>query len=1221
MKQIKKFAAALLAIVMFATICPFGALADTDRQRDETNAIPEAVADVIAAINALSPVENLAYDLDDLELATSAVNNAEALYDELSDEEKAMVSNYVILLEAKDVIAARQFEKLVYDRLGELEEITLSSIPIVEEVHDAYDLLSTRQRSYVREYYITLFTDAINAINHEWDEVHAVEALISALPQVIEATDAEIESAQAVILQARGAYEALDDVQKNEVRNYSFLVSAEAALENASTILNVIDLISQIPEVIIPAHQQIIEAAREAYDALSEENMLLVTNYDYLVESEMVLDVVLAIEAIPEIINVENGTSIRKVRTALSNLDEEGIDYRVGNIIDLSNAEVVLEVVELIASIPFVISPEDADAIADAGDEYSLLSEELQDRVGNTDYLRDSEAVITVVSLIDEVLDLEPTIANKPSFVAADVQYYELTEEQRPRVGNYRNLATVLAIITNLEIEIADCKSLIAAIPFVLVPEDMETVAAARSAYNALNAEQKTYVDNYGYLVESEAVISAVLSIDEIPMPIMPEDAETIAVAREDYDELDGVARLERVGNADHLFYAEEALPVVLLIDEIPTEDLLLADTDFVSNVEAEYEDLSDEAKEYVGNRQTLFNAIDILNDLWAQVNNAIQALELVYSLSNRSLYVEDNGVITAARDAYDALNADQQNYIITNYAYLIPALEEAERVIAVVNAVAAIPKPLGAMDENGERHIEADRRAVDAANSAYLELSESERERVGNDEILDAAYAAIDVVVMIDALELDPVMIAYTEQIEAAREAYESLYDLAKEYVGNIDELMFAESELERLWNEINNAIDLIDRITFPVCLSDAPYINMVRGAYDALSDEQKTFVTNYNMLLYAERELCTLYGQVAIVMSCITALPYQVTLDDADTINAIWRAYYALTAEQQAEVTNLAKLQNATEQLAQLRAQVDEVIRLIDAIPELNDNNFDSFEAAVIAAREAYDAIANPVDAAYVVNYDVLIAAEGELVHIVIDMIDSMNSGELNDIDLVDIRANFEAALAVYNELSEELKSRVVNSGILTGLQELYAQAEVGISTVSQLFDYVLDLENGLPDPEDNPDEFTALYRNNSYYTDLVMDAFDLVYGPDNNLSEQQQRYIAHMLENDIIAMSAYDGVLSSYNPGHEPYNQDNYNEDGWLVLNDYVYSLYVPMRADVNGDGVIDLRDAVLLMRAAIGTYELTSVGSLAHDINGDGVINITDAITIMRQVLAS
>ena len=117
MKQIKKFAAALLAIVMFATICPFGALADTDRQRDETNAIPEAVADVIAAINALSPVENLAYDLDDLELATSAVNNAEALYDELSDEEKAMVSNYVILLEAKDVIAARQFEKLVYDRL------------------------------------------------------------------------------------------------------------------------------------------------------------------------------------------------------------------------------------------------------------------------------------------------------------------------------------------------------------------------------------------------------------------------------------------------------------------------------------------------------------------------------------------------------------------------------------------------------------------------------------------------------------------------------------------------------------------------------------------------------------------------------------------------------------------------------------------------------------------------------------------------------------------------------------------------------------------------------------------------------------------------------------------------------------------------------------------------------------------------------------------------
>jgi len=54
------------------------------------------------------------------------------------------------------------------------------------------------------------------------------------------------------------------------------------------------------------------------------------------------------------------------------------------------------------------------------------------------------------------------------------------------------------------------------------------------------------------------------------------------------------------------------------------------------------------------------------------------------------------------------------------------------------------------------------------------------------------------------------------------------------------------------------------------------------------------------------------------------------------------------------------------------------------------------------------------------------------------------------------------------------------------------------------------------------------------------------------------------------------------------------------------------------DVNGDGVVNKRDAAIVLRVLIGATRLVSSNQIAAaDVNGDGAITIADAIEVIRQ----
>lgn len=158
----------------------------------------------------------------------------------------------------------------------------------------------------------------------------------------------------------------------------------------------------------------------------------------------------------------------------------------------------------------------------------------------------------------------------------------------------------------------------------------------------------------------------------------------------------------------------------------------------------------------------------------------------------------------------------------------------------------------------------------------------------------------------MIDALPgVDEVTEEDRADIEAAREAYEALTDEQKEDM-YINKLNAVENQIDK--NKAAEVIDLIDAIG-EVDDSDEcrDRIQAARDAYDELTDNQRTFVTNYNDMFAAEEEYTSLKREKTIkdVTDKINALPAanELTITDYyEVYEAEYLFYEELTEEEQA-------------------------------------------------------------------------------------------------------------------------------------------------------------------------------------------------------------------------------------------------------------------------------------------------------------------------------
>ena len=147
---------------------------------------------------------------------------------------------------------------------------------------------------------------------------------------VIEKIDAIGEvtlESEGAIDAARAAYEALTETQKEQVTNYNVLTAAEARLADLKAAKAVDDMIDAIGEVTLES-EETITAARAAYGALTEARQAEVKSYDKLTAAEARLAVLKPAKPVEKLIDaigevtLGSESAIAAARTAYDNLTE-----------------------------------------------------------------------------------------------------------------------------------------------------------------------------------------------------------------------------------------------------------------------------------------------------------------------------------------------------------------------------------------------------------------------------------------------------------------------------------------------------------------------------------------------------------------------------------------------------------------------------------------------------------------------------------------------------------------------------------------------------------------------------------------------------------------------------------------------------------------------------------------------------------------------------------
>ena len=337
-----------------------------------------------------------------------------------------------------------------------------------------------------------------------------------------------------------------------------------------------------------------------------------------------------------------------------------------------------------------------------------------------------------------------------------------------------------------------------------------------------------------------------------------------------------------------------------------------------------------------------------------------------------------ERDVVKAAQDAYDALTAEQKDYLTFAQSAKVTTLSKR---IAELEAV-PIKSVEELIDAIGEVTLDS-KSAIDEARAAYDKLTAEQQAKVSNYAALTAAEtayaklaadkadqdAADAVIAKINAI--GTVTLDSKKAIDAARKAYDGLTKAQQARVSNYAALTAAETTYAKLvadkadQDAADAVIAKIDAIG-TVTLDSKKAIDAARKAYDKLTAAQQAKVSNYATLTAAETTYAKLVADKAdqdaadAVIAKIDAIG-TVTLDSKKAIDAARKAYDKLTAAQQARVSNYAALIAAETTYAKLvqdkadQDAADAVIAKINAIGVVSR----AAKSRIDAARKAYDGL----------------------------------------------------------------------------------------------------------------------------------------------------------------------------------------------------------------------------------------------------------------------
>lgn len=363
-----------------------------------------------------------------------------------------------------------------------------------------------------------------------------------------------------------------------------------------------------------------------------------------------------------------------------------------------------------------------------------------------------------------------------------------------------------------------------------------------------------------------------------------------------------------------------------------------------LSITRAAYDALSDTSKQNVTNYQKLVDAENGVASFkkTADLSVKIAALPSVYRAT-----LEDVEPIKSVQEIYESLTQEEKDRLTVNeYNKLMALIEKIDRLNqAAADKVIADIAAIGPIDEitlESAKQIQKARAGYDALNKyaqyiveyakpvnyytlldAEVKLKELQDAAAEQERIDRAAAAAVDN--LIDAI--GEVTLKSKQAIETARAAYDNLTPTQKTYVTKLDTLTAAETAYKALVDR-KAADDVIEKINAigKVTLESKTAIEAARAAYNALTDDQKPLVENYDVLTAAEAELARLEAEAKYEADLAAAAQvdemierlFPVNRYSGPAIRMARAAYDALTEDQKALVKHYDDLVKAEAEFA---------------------------------------------------------------------------------------------------------------------------------------------------------------------------------------------------------------------------------------------------------------------------------------------------------------
>ncbi len=881
--------------------------------------------------------------------------------------------------------------------------------------------------------------------------------------------------------------------------------------------------------------------------------------------------------------------------------------------------------------------------------EYAALSVTAQGVVTTLAELEAMEAIITaeaekaaaVVATIG-ALPAEIDLSHKGVVDAARAAYAALADDTKVAVSNLAVLEAAEAKIRELE-EAAG---------------DAEKAAAVDAAIAALKDAANITVDDETAINAAQAMLDAL------------DDDQKALVRAENLAKLEAVKAALVQDKADR----EAAAGVDAIIAALP-ETVALTDKDAVAAARAAYQVLSDKAKSYV----TKLDIVKVAEEAIAKMEKDIadaKAVEEQIAALPQTITAANADAVAAARAAYRALTAEAKGFvsnlstleaaevtIATLGAYDIQFREFdlADADLNQGNNTTSGGLASGALV--GKKAFQVVWDGSVSATDMHLYVYGYNQNNQNDDELYNPDGCSK--LIVTDPEDLYVTFDFYVSDASVLKNATgDCAFGLDTVQTGGANAWGNAGTTKNTFVRPIlQNLVDGWNHVVIPLTLSgayqedadtkrpikagDVLTVASLRLYCTSLTIPAEGFVVRVDDMHFMNSagvaEINSLRNIAKDVTLAIQNYPAEPTYND---FYAIYAKYIALPEEYQAitkgwaefVAANEAFVDDAAEQFPADKAAAAAVDALIAPFAEGVDLDD---KAAVEAARAAYNKL-TAIQMNMVLKAEILITAEQsiakqeeehankEAAAAVDALINALPTAENMTID---DKADVVAARAAYTALTDTQKK------LVKGLMALRA-AETAITEIERLMaaaQPVIDMINALPAAKDITEEDASAVED-------VRDAYD-------NLDDEAQEYVTNLavleaaeaaivadkenkaaaaaVETLINALSAPADVTADDQEAIEAAKAafDALSDIQKALLGEGVAEKLAACEAalaetlkakmgDVNGDGSIDAKDALLVLKIAVSKYTANDAEKTAADVNEDQNIDAKDALEILK-----